>query len=110
MTISKKITSLPEPLDVNLQLIASELDTSVKDMKYFSKSIMDDAILIDAFDKLCEDIEHGEGWEITSFDDNSVLYEYLDEAIIIYNMLGMKYIIFDSFITRKLENKLSSYK
>ena len=110
MSISKKITSLQEPLDIDLQLIASELDTSVKDMKYLSKSIMDDAVSIDAFDKLCEDIEHGEGLEITSFDDNSSLYEYLDEAIIIHNILGIKYIIFDSIITQKLENKMNSYK
>jgi hypothetical protein len=110
MPISRKITSLQEPLDIDLQLIAFDLDTSVKDMKYLSKLMMNDAISIDAFDKLCEDIERGEGIEITSFDDNSKLYEYLDEAIIIHEILGIKYIIFDTIITQKLENKMNSYK
>lgn len=110
MLISRKITSLKEPLDIDLQSIASELDTSVKDMKYLSKDIMDDALLIDAFDKLCKDIEGEGGLEITSFDDNSFLYEYLDESIIVHDILGVRHIIFDSIIAQKIENKLSSYK
>lgn len=110
MPISKKIKELKEPLEVDLQLMASELDTSVKNMKYLSKDIMTDATSIDAFDALVEDIERGEGIEITTFDDNTVLYEYLDEAIVIHNVLGVRYILFDSMITQKVENKLDSYR
>lgn len=110
MPISKKIKELKEPLEVDLQLIASELDTSVKNMKYLSKDLMTDATSIDAFDALVEDIERGEGIEITTFDDNTVLYEYLDEAIVIHNVLGVRYILFDSMITQKVENKLDSYR
>lgn len=109
MPISKKIKELKEPLEVDLQLMASELDTSVKNMKYLSKDLMTDATSIDAFDALVEDIERGEGIEITTFDDNTVLYEYLDEAIVIHNVLGVRYILFDSMITQKVENKLDSY-
>lgn len=110
MPISKKIKELKEPLEVDLQLMASELDTSVKNMKYLSKDLMTDATSIDAFDTLVEDIERGEGIEITTFDDNTVLYEYLDEAIVIHNVLGVRYILFDSMITQKVENKLDRYR
>lgn len=110
MPISKKIKELKEPLEVDLQLMASELDTSVKNMKYLSKDLMMDATSNDAFDTLVEDIERGEGIEITTFDDNTVLYEYLDEAIVIHNVLGVRYILFDSMITQKVENKLDSYR
>lgn len=110
MPISKKIKELKEPLEVDLQLMASELDTSVKNMKYLSKDIMTDAVSLDAFDSLVEDIERGEGIEITTFDDNTVLYEYLDEAIVIHNVLGVRYILFDSMVTQKMESRLDSYR
>jgi hypothetical protein len=110
MPISKKIKELKEPLEVDLQLMASELDTSVKNMKYLSKDIMTDAVSIDAFDSLVEDIERGEGIEVTAFDDNTILYEYLDEAIVIHNVLGVRYILFDSMVTQKMESRLDSYR
>lgn len=110
MPISKKIKDLKEPLEVDLQLMASELDTSVKNMKYISRDMMSDATSLDAFDSLIDDIEKVEGVEITSFDDNTVLYEYMEEAVVIHNVLGIKYILFDSMITQKLENKLDSYR
>ena len=110
MPISKKIKELKEPLEVDLQLMASELDTSVKNMKYLSKDIMTDALSIDAFDSLLEDIERGEGIEVTTFDDNTILYEYLDEAIVIHNVLGVRYILFDSMVTQKMESRLDSYR
>ena len=99
MPISKKIKELKEPLEVDLQLMASELDTSVKNMKYLSKDMMSDAASIDAFDTLVEDIERGEGIEVTTFDDNTILYEYLDEAVVVHNVLGIRYILFDSMVT-----------
>lgn len=110
MPISKKIKELKEPLEVDLQLMASELDTSVKNMKFLSKDMMSDAALIDAFDTLIEDIERGEGIEVTTFDDNTILYEYLDEAVVVHNILGVRYILFDSMVTQKLENKLCGYR
>lgn len=116
MPISKKIKELKEPLEVDLQLMASELDTSVKNMKYLSKDMMSDATSIDAFDAfdafdaLVEDIERGEGCEVTTFDDNTILYEYLDEAVVVHNVLGVRYVLFDSMVTQKIENKLDSYR
>lgn len=109
MSISQKLNKLNEPLDIDYQLMASELDTSIKRMKYLSIELMDD-ILILSFNSLVNDIENVEGIEITSFDDNTVLYEYLDEAVVVYTNLGKKIILFDSMITQKLENKLYSYR
>lgn len=110
MPVSKKITTLKEPLEIDLQLMAAELDTSVKNMKFISKTILEDAIMLDAFDKLCYDIENGEGSEVTSFDDNTVLFEYLDEAIVVHTILGLKYILFDSLVTSKIESRMNSYR
>lgn len=109
MTISKRITDLKEPLDIDLQMVASELDTSVKNMKYISAIIITDAIEVEAFGKLCDSIEIDEGSEISSFDDNTTLYEFLDEAVVVHSILGNKYVIFDSLITAKIEAKMNSY-
>lgn len=110
MPISQKLNKLSEPLDIDYQLMASELDTSIKDMKYLSKDMMQDAISLDAFDALINDIENIEGVEITSFDDNTVLYEYLDEAIVVYTNLSNKVILFDFMLTQKIENRMNSYR
>lgn len=110
MPISQKLNKLSESLDINYQLMASELDTSVKDMKCLSKDMMQDAISTDAFDALTNDIENIEGVEITSFNDNTVLYEYLDEAVVVHTNLGNKVILFDSMLTQKIENRMNSYR
>lgn len=110
MSISKKIQDLREPLDVDLQLIATELDTSVKNMKYLCAEQMTDANTFSAFNKLIADITQTNGIEVTSFDDNTVLYEYLNEAVVIHSVLGVTYILFDNMITQKLERKLHSYR
>lgn len=110
MPISKKIKYLKEPLDIDLQLMATELDTSANNLKYLSAEQMTDAIALDAFNKLVDDITRGDGIEITSFDDNTILYEYLDEAIVIHEVFGVKYILFDSMVTQKIESKLDSYR
>lgn len=110
MPISQKLNKLSEPLDIDYQLMASELDTSIKDMKYLSKDMIQDAISLDAFDALINDIENIEGVEITSFDDNTVLYEYLDEAIVVHTNLSNKVILFDFTLTQKIENRMNSYR
>lgn len=106
---SKRLSELKEPLDIDLQLLATEMDTSAKRIKFISNSTLEDALDIDCFNCLIEDIEHGEGVEITSFSDNAIMYEYLDEAIVVYTLLSEKYILFDSMITVKIESKMNSY-
>ena len=110
MPISKRLRDLKEPLDIDLQLMATEMDTSVNRIKFISRSILEDSFAIDGFEKLIADIEGGEGVEITSFNDNTVLYEFLDEAVVVHTMLSEKYLLFDSMIVAKIENKLNSYK
>ena len=106
---SKRITELKEPLDIDLQLLATEMDTSAKRIKFISNSILEDSISLDRFNFLIEDIERGEGVEITSFSDNAIMYEYLDEAIVVYTLLSEKFVLFDSLVTVKIESKMNSY-
>ena len=108
MSISKKIKEVKDDLDLDFQLMASELDTSVKNMKFISRSISTDAIMIDKVEQLITDIEQN-GVEVTSFNDNTVLYEYLGEAVVIHSVLGDKFIIFDSSIVSTIESKLVSF-
>lgn len=106
---AKKLTTMKEPLDIDLQLAATEIDTSVPRMKYLSNTVMETAFDIEAFKLLWEDIRTNAP-EITSLDGNTVLVEYLEEAIIIHESLENKYIIFDFSITHKVEEALNSYK
>ena len=106
----KRIRDIKEPLDIDLQLMATEMDTSVNRIKFLSKGILENALTVESFEKLINDIENGDGVEITSFDDNTILYEFLDEAVVIHTMLSEKYLLFDSIIATKIENKMSSYK
>lgn len=110
MVLSKKVTDINETLGLDIQLIATELDTSAKFLKYLSKDIMGDGIMQDAFDVFVKVIETVEGDEITSFDDNTILYEFSNEAVVIHESLGIKYIIFDSSVTQKVEANLAKYK
>lgn len=106
--ISKRIKEVKPDIDLDFQLMAAELDTSAKDMRFISKSIINDAIMLDKLKLLISDVEQN-GVEVTSFDDNTVLYEYLGEAVVIHSILGDKFIIFDSSITYRLENKMLSF-
>lgn len=108
MSISKKINEVKADLDLDFQLMAAELDTSVKNMKFISRSIITDAIMIDKVEQLITDIEQN-GVEVTSFNDNTVLYEYLGEAVVIHSVLGDKFIIFDLSIVSTIESKLVSF-
>lgn len=108
MTISKKLSEIAENLELNIQLMATELDTSAAYLRYLSKDLLIDDISISAFDSLVKDIEEN-GVEITSIDDNTVVYEYLDEAVVIHTVLGVKYVIFDSLVKKKIEKQFNSY-
>lgn len=106
---SKRISELKEPLDIDLQLLAIEMDTSAKRIKFISSSSLEDALAIDCFNHLISDIENGEGVEITSLSDNVIMYEYLNETVIVYTVFSEKYVLFDNMITAKIENKMNSY-
>ena len=107
MPISRFLKDLREPLDMPLQLVATEMDTSGKRIKYLNADICSDGITSDKFVKLIQGIESGEiGVEISSIDDNTVLYEFEQEAVVIHTVIGEKWLLFDSAITSKVENTL----
>lgn len=108
MKIAKNITEKKEPFEFDMQLVATELDTSAKHLKYVSKETLNEELYV-KFDKLVTEIEKTCS-EIESFDDNTVLYEYLDEAVIVHTVFGVKYVIFDSMISKKIEERLNSYE
>ena len=110
MPISKKLRDIKEPLDIDLQLMAAEMDTSVNRIKYLSKNFLTDGFEIECFERLINDIEKDVGLEVTAFNDNTILYEYLDEPIVIHTMLADKYVLFDSMLTSKVENRMMSFR
>jgi len=105
--ISKFLKDLREPLDIPLQLVAAEMDTSGKRIKYLNPELCSDKINNEKFNKLIQGIESGEiATEISSIDDNTVLYEFDSEAIVIHSVLGVKWLLFDSAVTVKVESAL----
>lgn len=105
--ISKFLKDLREPLDIPLQLVAAEMDTSAKRIKYLNPDLCSDKVTNERFNKFVQSIEIGEsGTEICSIDDNTVLYEFEEEAIVIHSTLGFKWVLFDSAVTVKVESAL----
>lgn len=109
MKLSRFIITLSEPLDLDLQLMATEMDTSAKRIKYISADILPDMVAMEGYDAMIDDIETNCP-EVLSFDDNTVMYEFLNEPIIIHSALGNKYVLFDSSVAYKFERKMLSYK
>ena len=106
--ISRKLVTLKEPLDFDLQLVATELDTSGNDLMYLHSSLFTDAISYDKFTEFVNDLLKN-GVEIESFNDNTVMYEFEEEPIIVHDILGDKYIIFDELNAHKFETKIDTY-
>lgn len=109
MKVSKFITTLNEPLDVDIQLIATELDTSAKRIKFICRTMLTDVVTIEGYDSMLKDIEENCP-EVLSFDDNTVMYEFLDEPIVIYTTLSDKVFLFDVSNAQKFETKMFSYR
>ena len=95
---SKKLIDFSEELDINIPLVASELDTDPNRLRYFSNQDKDldfhEIELINkAFDKVLN-----EGDLVFSLNDNAELYEYSAEetcSIILYTFLDLRLIIVD---------------
>jgi len=93
-----------QELDFDIQIIATELDTSVNRLCYVSRKELEDGISIENFDKLFEEI--AEGGEITSFTNEISLYEYLCEPIILVSRIDEKMVVFDRTMQKKIERKI----
>lgn len=107
---SNRVTAIKDEIDIDWQLIAADLDTSVNTMRYLHKDAEYDALKCSQFDALVNDIENVEGIECSSYDDNLVLYEFLGEAVIVYTLSGDKYVIFDTAIAKMIESKMNNYE
>lgn len=106
---SKRVISIKDEIEAEWQLIATELDTSLHLMRYLHKDEDYDALKCERFDALVNDIENVDGVECYSYDDNMILYEYLNEPIIIFTNSGDKYVIFDVNNAKKIESKMNSF-
>lgn len=95
-------------IDFDIQTIATELDTSVNDLRYISRDDMEDGISLDNFDTLFEGIRM-EG-EITAFTDDMSLYEYECEPFILISKTDEKIIIFDIGLRSMIEGIINSVK
>jgi hypothetical protein len=95
---SQQLTKLKPELELDLQLVASELDCTASDLRYFHSEVMTSIEENAEFMALSEAIK--ETGEVTSLDDNTVLYEFLDQPVLIHKDFVSEFIIFDrSFIS-----------
>jgi hypothetical protein len=101
---TKKLTDIRNQIDFDVQLMATELDVSVEDIRCLSNVYMEDSIMIDRFHSFIQDIEQNNGVEITSFDDNTIMYEYANEVVVIQTILEDKWLLFDKAISTKIQN------
>lgn len=106
MAVSRRVYLIREQLDVDLQLLALEWDTSAADLMYLCEDLF---AAPTAFRNLIADIEDGDGVEVTSMSDDTVLYEYLGEKVAVYSTLEGKFLLFDISSRKKIEDKLRSY-
>ncbi len=109
MGVSKSIRDMKEKLDMDIRLLAMEMDVSANGIRYISRHSLDDAFLIENFDSLINDIENGEGIEISSISDNAVMYEYLDQTVTVYTTISQKSLFFDISLSRKMERRMRGY-
>lgn len=107
---SKSLSTLSEPLDFDLQLVATELDTSAARLRFLSNTSAVDPYEIDAFTALFQKIKTEES-EVLHINDNTTLYECEEEAlvIILHEDLNEKFIVFDLQDALKVERMMSSY-
>ena len=106
---SARVISIKNEIDVDWQLIAAELDTSLHLMRYLHKEDDWDSLKREQFDVLVHNIENVDGVECYSYNDYMVLYEYLNEPVIVFTMAEDKYVIFDVGSAKAIEREMSSY-
>lgn len=109
-TIARNVTEIINDVDLDFQLIATEMDTSVADMLYITeKNCYGTENGVEQFKKLVDDIRNVNGVEVTSFDDNTALYEYFNEAVILNTVFGENTLFFDSMVAGLIEERLAYF-
>lgn len=106
---SARVILIKDEIDVDWQLIADDLDTSIFLMRYLHIEDSWDSLKRNQFNELVNDIENVEGAECYSYNDNMILYEYMNEPVIIFTIFENKYIIFDVRSAKVIENKMKNF-
>lgn len=106
--ISKNISQLEDTVDMDMSVMAAELDTSPRHLKYIARNIILDSIMLDGFDRLTSEIKNS--MELISFDDNTVLHEWNAIPVILFEKLGERILLFEDVYAYRIEAKLISYR
>lgn len=102
----KDFKDIAEDLELNAQLLASELDTSLNRMKYIALSDNKNEKDIESFNKLWNRIIE-EGANITSISEECDLCEIDDVCILTFSDLNDKMFIFDLQDSLMIEEMLN---
>jgi hypothetical protein len=107
MIKSQFLYQLKEPLDLDLQMVAVELDTSAKRLKFVSASKATDAYEIEQFNKTYNHIKESEN-SITNINDNTELFELSESLtiVVLYEDLNDKFIIYDVENEKEIKSML----
>lgn len=106
----KPITGLGDEISSNIQMVSSELDTSPIRLRYISDKEGLDAIELDSFNKVWNEIKDNNAI-ITSIDDNTDLYEIEENSVVLalHEELNIRYILFDIQDIGNVKKMLNKY-
>lgn len=104
----KKLLQLKEALEVNIQQLATELDTSARCLCAIVEDECTTGEEIAQLQTAVQDITRSiSGQQIVAFDDNTELYEWCDVPVVVYAGLNRTAIIFDNEHRQDVESLLS---
>lgn len=106
---SQFLHQIKDSPDFDMQMVAIELDTSAKRLKYLSASKTVDAYENEKFSKFFDKIRNNEV-VVTSINDNTDLYELSESSIVVvlYEDLTDRFIIFDIQDAKRIENLIAN--
>lgn len=92
-------------IDCDLQQVANDLDISVGDMRYVDRNSCNDGITSEGFDRFVQQLRTR--IVMTNYDDNTELYDYDGNPVIVCTQLYNQILIFDKGFTNKIENAIT---
>lgn len=92
-------------IDCDLQQVANDLDISVGDMRYVDRNSCEDGITSEGFDRFVQQLRTRV--VMTNYDDNTELYDYDGNPVIVCTQLYNQILIFDKDFTKKIENAIT---
>ena len=106
--ISKKISSYNQSINLDLQLLATELDSCVSNFMVISNSTLTDGIELSRFEKMLQLIKSD--YDISSsFDDYTDIYCKCDMYVVIHEPpTEAIFLIFDADDRKKIEATFES--